>query len=139
MTNVPLGPIQLIDNPPRGIFRVLAKLGPLIITMLSTNRQPAPLYLVHHLGRFHPLALDRCAGDKSEPKVRPHYASVAYYDIFAIAKRPQRPTVALSADPLWPSLTQWDLPAFLRISHPALVLESDRTSMVAAVNPFSRH
>jgi hypothetical protein len=118
---------------------MLAKLGPLTVAMLSTNRQPALAYLVHHLSRFNLLFLDRCAGDESEPKMRPHYASVAHCDILAIAKRPQRLTVALSADPLWRSLTQPYLPAFVRTGHRALVLEGDRTWLVAVVDLFARH
>jgi hypothetical protein len=118
---------------------MLARLWPLTITMLSTNRQPAPAYLVHHLNCFHLLFLDRSRADESEPKVRPHYARVTHCDAFVIAKRPQRLTVALSADPLWRSLTQPHLPAFVRTGHSALVLEGDRRSLVTAIDLLARY
>jgi hypothetical protein len=118
---------------------MLAKLGRLTVTMLSTNCQPEPAYLVHHLSRFHFLFLYGFAGDESEPEVRPHYASIVYCEVFAIAKRPQHLTVALFADPLWRSLTQPHLLAFVRTGGRGLVLDGDRTSVVAVVDLFARH
>jgi hypothetical protein len=129
-----LGPIQSLENLPRGIVRMLAKLGPLTVTMLSTNRQPVqPTSCITSVASTScswiapggtSLSL-RCAGAlRASPT--------------AIAKRQQRLTVALSTDPRWRSLTQPHLLTFVRTGHRALVLEGDRTSLVAVVDLFVR-